>query len=347
MATLTSNFLVPTSAEITEIDPVLLDRQLLADPMIGPLGLFPIKYTDADMLVWEQRDSYNGLMQFRGLNGEPPKVQRLGSNLFRQQPGAYGEFELLDEEEMTRRAQPATWFVPIKVDDLTTMCHNHLMVRQNNRMRWIVAQLLTTGAFVVLDKDGAIGHVDSYKIQIYTASITWATVATATPLANLRAIPILGRGQSTNFGAGAEAWMTQATFNNMLGNTNIGDLRGERLEYGQTVKSLKDVNLVLTQNNLPTIRIYEDGYQDTSKTWHTFLPDNMVAFVGKRMNNQNLGEFRMTKNLAAPNGLGVYDKVVPKGMEDNQAPPPRIEVHRGFNGGPVLYFPGAIFIMMV
>jgi len=340
-------FAYPQSADITTIDPVLMSAQLADDPLIGPGGLFPIEYTSFDKLVWDQRDSYLGLMQFRGLNGDPPRVKRLGNKRFSVEPGAYGEFNEVDEQEMTRRAQPGSFNQPIEVGDLVKECHEQLMVRQNNRMRFICSKLLTTGSFVVLDKDGAIGAQDSYKIQVYTAPITWATSATARPLYDLRQIPILGRGQSTNFGAGSVVWMNQATFNTLLNNTNTADLRGERLDYGQTVKSVSQVNQVLAGNNLPTIVIYEEGYLDDTGTYQLFIPDNVVVYIGRRSNNAALGRFRMTKNISAPNFKGVYDEVITRGLGDNEPPPAKIEVHRGFNGGPVIWYPGSIFVMNV
>lgn len=337
----------PTSAEITKIDPLLLAQEVADDPLIGPNGLFPIKYTDADMLVWDQRDSYAGLMQFRGLNGDPPRVKRLNDKRYKVEPGYYGEFLEVDEAEMTRRSQPGSFNVPIQVGDLVTECHDQLMIRQNNRMRQICSTLLTTGTFVILDKEGVVGAQDSYKFQVYAAPISWATRATATPINDLRQIPILGRGQSVNFGSAAEVWMTQVTFNNMLGNTNINDIRGERLNFGQTVKSLADVNQVMSANNLPTIVIYEMGYNDDTQVFRTFIPDNLVVYVGRRTNGASLGEFRMTKNMNAPGGRGVHDKVVPRGMTDDSPPPAKIEVHRGFHGGCVLFYPGAVFVLQV
>lgn len=342
-----TTYLYPTTNELTEIDPILLAGQIAEDPLIGPGGLFPMRNVDSDRLTWEQRDSYNGLMQFRGLNGDPPRVKRLGLNRYSIEPGYYGEFTEIDEMEMTRRAAPASYTMPVDVKDLVNECHAHLMGRQTNLMRYICAQLLVSGKFVVLTHGGSIGSQDSYKQQVYTASVAWATVATATPLANLRAIPILGRGQSTSWGPNAELWMNQVTFNYMLANQNTNDLRGERLDAGRTVQSLGDVNVVMTANGLPRIRVYELGYLDASGAWQLFIPDNVVVYVGARTNNQPLGEFRMTRNVSAPGKIGPYDKVVERGMAANEPPPAKIEVHRGFNGGPIVYYPGSIFVMNV
>lgn len=342
------SYAYPTNAEIMRIDPILMAKALETDPILGPKGLFPVEYTDFDMLVWDQRDSYAGLAQWRGLNGDPPRVKRANNKRFKVEPGYYGEFNEVDEEEMTRRANVATFNLPIPIPDLVTDCHDQLMTRQANRMRWIAWTLLTTGTYVVLDKDGVIGTQDSYKIQIYAAPIAWgANPTTARPVFDLRQIPILGRGQSTNFGAGAEAWMTQVTFNNLIGVSNLADIRGERLNFGQTVKSVADVNMVLSANNLPTIVIYEDGYLDDALTFHTFIPDNTIVYLGRRSNGAPLGRFRFTKNVNAPTGKGVYVKTVERGMAEDQPPPAKIEVHRGFNAGPVLWYPGSIFVMQV
>jgi hypothetical protein len=337
----------PTYANLSRIDPTYLDAETLNDPVLGPGGIFPIEQTDADMLIWEQRDNYFGLMQFRGLNGEPPRVKRIGAKRVKMEPGYYGEYTEVPEDEMTRRAQPATWNAPIPITDLVAECQTQLVVRQTVRMRYLVWTLLVSGAFAVLDKDGTLAHADAFPLQTFTATVPWATVATATPLADLRGLPLLVRGQSLMFGGAATAWMNRKTFNYMLSNQNANDLRGERLDNNRTVQSLADANLVFTRNDLPNVRIYEDGYYDDAGAWQLFIPDNKVVVTGSRTNGAAIGAFMMTKNLAAPNGIGVAVKVVEKGMADDQMPPPRIDVFRGFHGGVVVYFPGAIFLMNV
>lgn len=335
----------PTNAELTEIDPVLLAAELVNDPLLGPGGLFPMEETDADKVVWEQRDAYLGLAQFRGLNGDPPRVKRIGAKRYEMNPGVYGEFTTVDEYEMTRRAQPATWATPVNVDDLVMDCEEQLMTRQTNRMRQVTYALLTQGIFTVLDANGSVVHQDAYNINIYTPSVSIALPATATPLADLRAIPILARGTSSLAGAGAELWVNQVTANQILAVTNTADLRGERLDNDRTAQSISDVNLIFTRNGLPNIRIVEDGYYTDAGVWTMYIPDGTGVYVGRRANGAPLGAFRLTKNASAPSGRGVYAKVIPRGMSEDSPPPAKIEVHRGFNGGTVIWYPGSVFII--
>jgi hypothetical protein len=337
----------PRSAELTSIDPVLLQAEVANDPLLGPGGAFPIETTDTDMLIWEQRDTYLGLMQFRGLNSDPPRVKRVGSNRFRVEPGYYGEFLEVPEDELTRRAAPATWATPIPIDDLVAEGQEQLTVRQTNRMRWILWTLLTTGTYTVLDKDGAIGASDAITLRTFTATVAWATVATATPLADFRTLPISARGTSASFGSAATAYMNQQTWNYLIANTNASDIRGERLNDSRTVQSVGDVNTVFLNNALPKVAIYDGGYLNDSGVYTLFIPDNKVVVVGQRTNGAPLGRFRLTRNVAAPNGRGVSMHVVERGMAPNQAPPPKIEVHRLLNGGPVIWYPNSIFIMNV
>lgn len=337
----------PQSAELMAIDPDLLQAEVINDPLLAPDGAFPIEPTDQDMLVWEQRDTYLGLMQFRGLNADPPRVKRIGSKRYRAEPGYYGEFNEVPEDEMTRRAQPATWAAPINVQDLVRECQDQLLVRQTNRMRWVLWTLLTTGTYAVLDKDGAVGATDAIKLKTYTATVPWATVATATPLANFRALPLLARGTSSLFGATATAYMNQQTFYYMMANTNTSDLRGERLDNNRTVQSIGDVNLVFANNSVPQIAIYDGGYLDDTGAWQLYIPDNKVVVIGRRTNGAPVGSFRLTKNVSAPGFRGVAVKTIEHGMRPDDPAPPKIECQRLFSGGPIVYYPNSIIIMNV
>jgi hypothetical protein len=76
-----------------------------------------------------------------------------------------------------------------------------------------------------------------------------------------------------------------------------------------------------------------------------FIPNNKVVVVGTRPAGQRVGEYRITRNANNPDlGPGPYMKVVDNG-EDKV--PREIDVHDGHNGGPVLYYPGAIVVMSV
>jgi hypothetical protein len=53
----------------------------------------------------------------------------------------------------------------------------------------------------------------------------------------------------------------------------------------------------------------------------------------------------MTRNANNPGmAPGRYQKIIDRG--ENEVPR-KIEVHRGHNGGPVIYFPGSIVAMTI
>ncbi len=60
-----------------------------------------------------------------------------------------------------------------------------------------------------------------------------------------------------------------------------------------------------------------------------------------------LGEFTMTRNADNNNASTALVKVVEKGTSPNSPPPAAIEVYRGFNGGPRLFYGNAIVVMKV
>src|SRR5689334_2297670 len=99
--------------------------------------------------MWEQRDNYKGLSQIRGLNGEPPRVAAIGGKRYIYEPGVYGEFLPIDEQELTRRRQWGQFSGPIPITDLTSEKQDQLVARDVARKRQILWTLLTTGSFTV------------------------------------------------------------------------------------------------------------------------------------------------------------------------------------------------------
>lgn len=330
----------PTGAELRAIGQEFTAAMTLDDPIFR---LFPIVESDEHLLSWEIRDNYKGMQQIRGLNGEPPRIGALGGKRFIYEPGIYGEFATLDEQELTRRRQWGQYSGPIPIDDMVGEKQEQLTARDVARKRFILWTLLTTGAFQVSNLHGAILHAGTFPIQTFTATVPWATLATATPMSDLRAIPLLGRGRGVSFGRKATAFANQVTVNNMLKNTNANDIGGRRGVGGANFNSLSEYNTIFMENDLPPITVMDDGYYDDAGTYRLYVPDGVVSVVGARDAGQTVGEYRLTRNANNPNGApGDYDSVY-----ENERPPRSIEVHRGHNGGPVLYFPSAVVRMNV
>lgn len=339
-----ADFLYPTSAELKAVAQEKLPR-LIKDRRI--FQYFTLNDVESHRLMWEQRDNYLGLQQARGLGGAPAKVKRIGAKRYDMEPGVYGEFIELDETELTLRRKWATFGTPIDVKDLVMEAQEQLLQRRLDRIEQIGWTLLSAGTFSVSKPGGGVVHTDTFPIQTFTASVGWGTSATATPLANFRAIKLLARGKSTSFGPESKALMNQVTFNKMVTNTNANDLAGRRVTGLLSPLNKEEINKILLGEGLPQVEIvdFEEGYFTDGGTWTPFIADDKVLVVGKRPAGQPIAEYRMTLNLNNPNGgAGAYMKVIDHG---DKRVPRSIEVHDGHNGGPVIYFPGSVVSMAV
>ena len=348
-----SDYVFPVSADLIEIARDKLPM-LIADRPI--FTYFPIKDHDSTLVTWEQRDNYSGLQQIRGIDGQPPSVTKTGLRRFAEEPGVYGEFILLDEQELTNRRVPGQFGAPLDISDMVMDAQDQLIQRRLDRQEALLWTLASTGTFSVVGKDNAVIHTSTYLRQTFTAAVTWATFATATPLADFSAVQLLARGHSVNFGSGAKAFMNRKTFNNLRSNTNAADIYGRRTTGLGTVNSLAQWNELLSQDDLPEIVIYDAGYlvdgsvnpNATDMTqfgvFTPFIPDATVVVFGQRPGNQPIGGFQQCRNVNNGGAPGVYMKVIDR--VDEQVPR-SIEVHDGFNGGPTIDFPSALCVMSV
>lgn len=333
----------PTAQELSVIEPEKIGLLTMNDPLFT---LMPIVNKDTHVVSWEQRDNYTGLQGVRGLNGQPTRVKRAGGKRFVMEPGVYGEYLTIDEQEMTTRRQYGTQDAVIDITDLVLEGHDILLQRRIDRIRYIGWSLLSKGQFVVTTETGVVKHADSFPLQTFTAAVPWTTAATATPLANFRSIRTLARGRSTNFNGSARAFMNQGTFNAMMTNTNSADIAGRRTSGLNALMALnqEEVNRVLLGEDLPQIVIYDDGYYDDANQWHLFLPDGVVVVAGTRPGNAPVAEYIMTRNVNNPGEApGPYTKVA----DDPNVVPREIKVHDGHNGGPAIYYPGSLLVMKV
>lgn len=332
----------PTAARLREIEMDLLPRLIADDPLSA---ILPMEEVNESVIMWTQGDNYLGLQQLRGLNGEPSRVARVGARTYLAQPGVYGEFLAIDETELTRRGRQDDLTQHINLTDLVMKLQEQLLQRRLDRWRHIGWTLLATGTFSVAAPNGAVLHTDTYSMQTAAAAVSWATLATATPIIDFRALQTKHRGHSVDFGRRAKAYLNRTTANNLLNNTNAADLAGRRVDNGNTVNSLNAINSIMLDNDLPEFVIYDEGYLDDSGTFQPWIPNERVVVVGRRTNGGRLGSYQMTRNASNPNSApGAYTRVVTKGIGENERPPASIEVHDGHNGGPAIEFPSAVIV---
>lgn len=333
-------FTYPSNAEINEIAQAKLPR-LEQDRKI--FEIMPIEEKDASLILWDQRDNYTGLQNLRGINGSPPLIRKTGAKQYQERPGYYGEGELIDEIDLTERRKLGTFGEPASIDDLTMQIQDKLLQRRLDRIEWIGWTLLTTGQFVVSTGLGTVAHQGAYALQSYTAAIPWSTVATATPLGNLRAMKLLGRAFSTVFNRTSTLYINQVTANNLISNTNAADLYGRRTSGLGTFNNLLEINQLVMGDDLPTIEVYDEGYLNDSNTFVPFIADGKGVLVGKRPANAPVAKYIMTRNANNPTmapGAYMYIKDY---REEGDAP--SIGVYDTHNGGPIVEFPGSIILV--
>lgn len=334
------DFVYPTATELRVIEQDKLPRLMQDRPIFRH---FPIVSVNNHILQWEQKDNYTGLQQLRGLGGAPQRVNRVGGKRFMAEPGAYGEFVTLDEQELTRRREWGSFDRPVDVTDLVTEAQDHLLGRRIDRCE-VIGWNCARGTFSVSGPNGIV-HTDSFTIQTYTASVPWSTVATATPIRDFRAVALLARGHSVSFGRQATAYMNRTTVNNLLNNTNANDVGGKRVPGSINILELAQLNKVLLDNDLPQIEVYDETYLDEDGTPQLYIPNGEVLVFGNRPGGQPLGEYRMTRNANNPGmAAGPYTKIID--TLDREVPR-RIEVHDGHNGGPVIFFGSGVVKMSV
>lgn len=332
-----ASFTYPTNSRLREVEMDLLPR-LSADRPI--FDILPMTDLDAATMMWEQRDNITGLQQPRGLGGPPPRVINLGGKLWNVNPGYYGEFLLLDETQLTLRRQYGDFSKPVSIDDLVMEAQEQLLQRRLDRIEATGWTLLSTGTFSALGPSGQVMHQDTFTLQTFTAGVAWATVATATPLANLRAMQLLARGHSVDFGGRATLYINRVTANNLLANTNAADLYGRRTAGLGTFENIEQINTLLAGEDLPKIRVYDAGYLDSTGTFQPFIANAKGVLVGRRSSGVALGQYQMTRNANnADLGPGAYTRVIDRW---DQEVPRSIQVHDGHNGGPAIFYPTAV-----
>ncbi len=333
-----TEFIFPSSVELREIERELLPRLTAERPIFD---ILPIRNLDSYVMQYEQRGNLTGLQQVRGLGGDPRRVKEIGAVVKYVEPGVYGEFRNINEVDLTaRRPYGANFGTQINIDDLVMDASEHLLERQLDRQEQLGWNTLIYGTFTALGEVGQVLHTDTYSIQTFTAGIPWSTQATSFPLGNLRQVQVLSRGKSVNFGAGGTLYMNRVTFNTMNANTNASDLGGKRATGLSSITGVTQVNEVLTRDDLPNIVVYDRGYIDEGGTFQLFIPNGRAVLVGRRDSGTPIGNMQAVRNANNPDlGPGAYYKVIDRGPD---RVPRTIEVHRGWNGGPVLLHPEAV-----
>ncbi len=313
----------------------------LNDPLFQ--DIMPINYVNAGMVIWEQKDDYTGLMSARGYDGEFGKITREGRNQYKVEPGKYGDQKPMSEEYLTNGREIGTFGDAINIERAQAEDQDHLLSIAISRLLKIGWDLVVNGTYSVPNADGQVIATGKVTTQSFTSVVPWTTVATATPLADLRAIKLKSRGYSTMFNKRAKLFVNSVTVNSLLSNTNSADLGGRRVINGAgqiQPLSLDQLNQILVEQDLPMIVEYDKGYKTNQTTQVQFIPDGKGVVIGARDTGEPVSEFIMTRNANnLASGRGATEFYYDFEFKKN---PVRGISTLGFNGAPAVYFPSSI-----
>lgn len=349
MAATSVTYTYPISRELMEIAPAKIAR--LSENRLG-LKIMPVRGVEAAMIEWTQRDNYYGLQKIRGYGGSPTRVSPIGSRRYRYEPAVYGEFVEHDEQELATRAGSAVGDVVIDITGMITEDQDQLLGRELDRIEQIIWALLGTGTFAIAQARGdgttTVVFTDTFEIQTITATVPFSDYDNSFPLRTMRQMATLGRGKGLIFGRKAMCYVNQTELTNILNNSNPKDLGGKLLAVGE-IRSLDDINKVLLAQDLPMLEAYDEGYDDDDNAFQLFIPDGKMIVIGAHNSGGKIGEYIKTRNPYAGNTAKSYS-LTKNYMTGENAPVEigkGLEVHQGHNGGPCLYYPGAVVVFNI
>lgn len=334
----------PIPATLSTIEQITLPA--LEMEMNNPfLQNFPDRPYNDTLIMWEQMDNFTGLMNFRGYGNPASRVNQVGIARYVTQPLVYGEKVFLSEEQLTRRRLMGTFGQRIDISDLVAMAQNQLLIRRLQRKAYNVAQFVLNGTYTALDGSGVTISGDSWTPPSYSpATYAWSDHVNSTPLYDIMQVALIPFGQSVQVGPESTIYINRIKFNDLVLNRNANDFWGFRDRFGSTTgNSLQSINAVLMYLGLPQVAVFDGFYLADNSTRKgnpvRFIPTSNGVLFAKRTSGSLPGAFAITYN-AQSNAASPYTRV----RYDDHIPQ-TVEVHDGFNGAPIIEYPGTVVVL--
>lgn len=303
------------------------------------LKIFPLTKMDRTQLVYERRQLNTGLQGATGIDGRPTPVKKPGIDVFKTDPGYYADSYQITATELINLRDIGKWNDFENYGEQSARGMDRLTQRFLDRCESSIASIMMTGKFAVGDVRGAVKYQEIFNVQQFTPGTLFSDLSNSTPLNYIRSlIPTLELLVSVSFMKGFML-MSRPTANLILNNQNAADLNGRRLAYGQTVNNLDDFNDLMASNDLPKIRVYDEGYYSdppgSTPTKNRFLTNGKIVLVGVRNDGEQLGEYHLTRAPQNENSKpGEWYQVKDKRNDT----PCEVILRGGHAGGPVPFY---------
>lgn len=343
-------FTFPRNRALDEVtQQVIRDKSKLIGQTI-----LPFVEKDTQIVEWDEMDNEQGMTSVHTMGTDPKIASRPGSKTHRFAPIPHKEEEVIKENEMLNARALGTLGGVINLNDLVMERYNAGINKDWIRSEWEIWQTLR-GRLQI--NEGEVIIDETFPIQEFIPDVSYDNLEDATPLKDSNAIKLMFRNTGAT-AQGAKEYMTQASLNLFLENKNTDDIRAFNEGFRAITFDLAGLNKMNTSRGLPEIVPYDEGYEDTSGNFHTFIPDGESIIVGKRPVGQMVGDYLLTATFhrrkngqAAPgffafitvNGRGNPTGSVSISLEELGASGnPKVGIVHGFYGGPRLKYARSI-----
>lgn len=308
------------------IDEVFDKVKQPVDKFLGIKELCPIEEYDADTVTWRIYDSATGLMA-PATSGEPaPSIQPPGMVERTYTPIPFKESYPLSARELDFLLQQTTDVRLRYLDNIAEW----FRVRAQTRMEHMFWDALD--GTLAINENGHTYSVTYSGIQTFTPTSSWQTSST-----DIKGdlISVIKMFQGT--GARIDTMvLNTTTFEYLLDNNYFK----AKLQYSATTDDFTFVSKILDGYGIK-LRIYDEGYQNSSGSFVKFVADDKVYFFGTD------GANKVGKTLLArdPNTIPIYGKGKPGFWSRtivHDDDPYSIELVGGFVGIPAFTFPSWI-----
>lgn len=335
----------PNNATLNELQRLMMPR--FANRLAFQIA--PFKETSYAEIIFRTPDILIGMQPWRGVDKEPqsnPVNYNHWGVYCRLSPGYWGEQDRITEELLTRGASPHSLCgEPIDLFEIVANIQELLMERRYNRVEFNIWQALVYGNYEARNMDGVVVQEATFNINKVTIKWPWSDPENSTPLMDIRCVKLLERGTSTSFGSCATMYMNQVTMNCMLRNRNPWDIGKHGVSACCEPFTMDRINEILAANQLPNIMVYEGGYYDDARNFHTYIPDGYAIIVGCRPNNEAIARYWLTRNAVDCVGSTGIGSGFAQMIQDSCTwgdVPRKIKMFDLHNGGVGIHYPQAV-----
>jgi hypothetical protein len=259
------------------------------------MKILPVNNKSTTRVEWDEKDNETGKTSVHTMDTDPRIRRRPGSKTHSFEPIPRKETELVKESELLQARALGTLGGVIDLEEYVLDCFRRGMNLDDIAMEEEIWAALD--GELVIDENG-VKLNEEFPIQEFTPTVPWDQLATATPLKDMNAVKLMFAGTGAS-AEGSVAYSNQLTFNRILENTNVNDLRGFNVDnFRAATFDMEQFNKMMIARGLPMWKIYDEGYYpENSQNFKRFMRNGRVTIIGKRAPGQNVGDYILTPTL--------------------------------------------------